>query len=48
LLITDDDYRNELIIKGHENIKRFEATSISNEYYQLYKRINSYSKSAKT
>jgi len=38
-IICDDEYRNELIKRGFENIKRYNPEQIATEYYQLYKRI---------
>jgi len=38
-VINDDDYRNTLIQKGFENIKRFDPALIANEYLALYKRV---------
>jgi len=36
-IINDDAYREELVRKGFENIKRFDPQSIAMQYYQLYK-----------
>ena len=38
-IISDDSYRDELILKGFENVKRFNAEKIAFEYYDLYRRI---------
>lgn len=38
-IINDDEYRNDLIEKGFENAKRFDATYISSMYYNLYKHL---------
>ena len=38
-IISDDAYRNELIEKGFENIKRYNPEKIATEYFELYKRI---------
>lgn len=35
-IINDDGYRNDLIIKGYENAKRFDSSNIAKEYLQLY------------
>ncbi len=32
-------YRNELIEKGFENIKRYNPEKIATEYFELYKKI---------
>jgi glycosyltransferase involved in cell wall biosynthesis len=38
-IISDDAYRNELIEKGFENIKRYNPEKIATEYFELYKSI---------
>jgi len=38
-LINDAAYREQLLEKGFENIKRFEPQKIAEEYYSLYKEI---------
>jgi glycosyltransferase involved in cell wall biosynthesis len=38
-VIDDDQYRNELIKKGFDNVKRFDPDLIANQYYELYKKI---------
>jgi glycosyltransferase involved in cell wall biosynthesis len=38
-IISDDAYRNELIEKGFENIKRYNPEKIATEYFELYKTI---------
>ncbi len=37
-LITDKNYTNILIQKGFENVKRFDAQNIANQYLELYKK----------
>lgn len=41
-LIQDDAYRNTLVQKGFENVKRFNPETIALQYYELYKEIASY------
>ncbi len=43
-LINDDDFRNKIIEKGLENIKRFEPRFIAGQYEKLYSEILSESK----
>jgi glycosyltransferase involved in cell wall biosynthesis len=38
-VIQDDSYREELIRKGFENIKRFHPDVIADQYYALYKSV---------
>lgn len=38
-IINDDDYRNQLIIIGYENIKRFELKYVAQQYLNLYQNI---------
>lgn len=38
-IINDDDYRNELIREGYENIKRFELKNVAEQYLNLYQNI---------
>lgn len=40
-IIHDDAFRNDLITRGFENIKRFDPDVIANQYLELYKKINS-------
>jgi glycosyltransferase involved in cell wall biosynthesis len=40
-IIHDDEYRQQLITKGFENIKRFEPQSIAEQYLKIYKEIAS-------
>ena len=38
-VINDDDYRNDLILKGLNNILRFDPKTIASQYENLYKKI---------
>jgi glycosyltransferase involved in cell wall biosynthesis len=38
-LIQDDKFRNQLLVNGRENRKRFQADHIANMYFELYQRI---------
>lgn len=38
-VIEDDDYREQLIELGFENVKRFEVTEIANQYASIYKSL---------
>jgi glycosyltransferase involved in cell wall biosynthesis len=38
-LINEDVYRNDLIQKGFENVKRYNPDGIAKEYFELYKKI---------
>ena len=38
-IIKDDGFREEIIHKGFENVKRFDYIKIANEYENLYKEI---------
>jgi glycosyltransferase involved in cell wall biosynthesis len=38
-VIEDQEYREKLICKGFENIKRFHPDRIAEQYYQLYKKM---------
>ncbi len=38
-VIADDDYRNTLVQKGFENIKRYHGDTIAKQYLDLYKKI---------
>jgi glycosyltransferase involved in cell wall biosynthesis len=38
-LIADENYRNTLIQNGFENVKRFDAQHIANQYLELYKKV---------
>ncbi len=40
-VINDDKYREHLIKNGFENAKRFDKEKIANEYYQLYRSLES-------
>ncbi|HKP32219.1 MAG TPA: glycosyltransferase family 1 protein [Chitinophagaceae bacterium] len=40
-IISDDNYRETLIINGFENVKRFDPQKIANDYYQLYQEVAS-------
>lgn len=40
-IITDDAYRDALVKKGFENVKRFDPDKIALQYYELYKEIAS-------
>jgi glycosyltransferase involved in cell wall biosynthesis len=46
-LIKDNELRNELLLKGFENIKRYDADVIANMYYQLYGEVWNRSKKNK-
>jgi glycosyltransferase involved in cell wall biosynthesis len=35
-IISDDDYRNRLILQGFENVKRFQPASAAKQYLNLY------------
>jgi glycosyltransferase involved in cell wall biosynthesis len=35
-LISDDDYRNRLILQGFENVKRFQPAYAAKQYLNLY------------
>jgi len=37
-IINDDDYRNHLIERGFENIKRFDPQRIAQQYLSLYQK----------
>lgn len=39
-IIQDDAYRESLISKGFENVKRFDAQKIAMEYFALYKDVH--------
>lgn len=39
-IINDEAYRNELISRGLENAKRFDANIIAEQYNELYKTLN--------
>lgn len=39
-IILDTEYREKLIEKGFENIKKFSIDKIANQYYSLYKEID--------
>jgi glycosyltransferase involved in cell wall biosynthesis len=38
-IINDDKFRNEMIQRGFQNIKRFDADRIAKQYFELYKKI---------
>ena len=38
-VIEDADYREELVRRGYENVKRFHPDEIANAYYALYRKI---------
>jgi len=38
-IISDESYRNDLVQKGFENIKRYNPETIANEYLALYNKI---------
>lgn len=38
-IIQEEDYRDELIRRGYENVKRFSPERIAQRYYELYKSI---------
>ena len=38
-IINDQEYRNSLIEKGFENVKRFQAETIALQYFELYKYV---------
>ena len=38
-IINDDEYRNTLIRKGFENVRRFQADAIAMQYLDLYKEV---------
>ncbi len=38
-IIRDEEFRNNLIVKGLENIKRFSPVFIANQYAELYKKL---------
>lgn len=38
-IINDDDFRNKLVEKGSENVKRYELKNISNQYLAVYREI---------
>ncbi|MEO5891096.1 MAG: glycosyltransferase family 1 protein [Ferruginibacter sp.] len=38
-IIEDDDFRNSLVLKGFENIKRFDPDEIANQYLSLYQHV---------
>lgn len=40
-VINDDDFRNQLITNGFENVKRFNKEQIASQYYNLYREIYS-------
>ncbi|MCS3871088.1 glycosyltransferase involved in cell wall biosynthesis [Chryseobacterium ginsenosidimutans] len=38
-IISDDDIRKELILKGQENVKKYSPEIIVNQYIDLYQKI---------
>jgi len=38
-VIDDEEYRNELIARGLENVRRFDPDVIAGQYYELFKRV---------
>jgi glycosyltransferase involved in cell wall biosynthesis len=38
-LINDDNYRNQLIQNGFENVKRFDVKMITKQYLELYEEV---------
>ena len=38
-IIEDKDFREKIIKKGSENVKKYSAKSVANQYYNLYKQI---------
>jgi hypothetical protein len=38
-LIADEDYREELIIRGFANAARFDATAVANRYAEIYEQL---------
>ena len=38
-VIGDEDFRNSLIRKGRENVSRFTADKVTEQYIQIYKQI---------
>ena len=38
-MIEDADYREELVRRGGENVKRFHPDVIADAYYSLYRKI---------
>jgi glycosyltransferase involved in cell wall biosynthesis len=38
-LITDEDYREELIIRGFANAARFDATAVAKRYAEIYEQL---------
>lgn len=38
-VISDETYREELIVRGFENVKRFDPEKIANQYLELYRGI---------
>ncbi|MCK0123640.1 glycosyltransferase family 4 protein [Gelidibacter sp. F2691] len=39
MIISDKKYRNELIVKGLENVKRFQVPAIAKQYISIYKEL---------
>jgi glycosyltransferase involved in cell wall biosynthesis len=38
-LINDDNYRNQLIQNGFENVKRFDVKVVAQQYLELYEAV---------
>lgn len=38
-IINDEDFRNNLVLKGQENVKRFQLREIADQYLELYKEV---------
>ena len=38
-IINEEEYRQELVAKGYENVKRFKLTAVSNSYQELYQHV---------
>ena len=38
-IINDSEYRNDLLCKGFENVKRYDPDKIAIQYYNLYKKV---------
>lgn len=39
-LISDSNYRNQLIANGYRNLKRFDKRNIAEEYFSLYRKVS--------
>jgi glycosyltransferase involved in cell wall biosynthesis len=38
-IINDDSFREGIITRGFENIKRFDPEVIAEQYFQLYRKV---------